>query len=232
MQALRAAVCWGSGMAYLTLEPGTLAAGVAAACRYAGTEFLRGVRAGWDARDLAAWLTGPYADATRHAPRGEHAARTDAAEPETARLRDVLGHARSSALAALEEACSSAGGLTFVREAIRAGAVVPARVEGGSCWIPVDLRGMHLAERVLSLFAVDLLLYPEDYSGALVICPLCEAVVYDPEARALGQCGAHRPSGLVHRIDQVLIELPHAPTMDAFFDDYESDSAIPLTRVR
>jgi hypothetical protein len=89
---------------------------------------------------------------------------------------------------------------------------------------------MHLKDRVLSVFAVDFLLRPEDYVGELLVCHVCESVVFDPKARLLGQCGAHRASGFVPRSDEPAEEEVGPPP--PFFEEYESDSAIPLTRVR
>jgi hypothetical protein len=156
----------GAAPTHLTIDTGTSAAKIAAACRRAGLEFLRGVRAGWDARDLSAWLTGAYAKAACYVPRGE-ATLTSIEAPYT--LNERLREARRGALFALEDARSSGSRLSFVRAAIRARDVIPAvDAYGDSFWIPLDRRKMQVRERVLSLFAADYLLHPGDYTGALV----------------------------------------------------------------
>jgi hypothetical protein len=210
----------GAAPTHVTLETGATAASIAAACRRAGLDFLRGVRAGWDARDLSAWLTGAYAEAVCYVPRGE-ATLTPIDTPFT--LNERLCEARNGALLALDEARSSGSGLSFVRAAIRRREIIPAvDAYGTSFWIPLDRRKMQLRERVLSLFAADYLLRPGEYTGELVVCPTCEAIVFDAKARAMGQCGVHRTSGFVER--------QHTPVAKASFD--ESDGAIPLTRMR
>jgi hypothetical protein len=225
---------------HVTLEPGIDAAVIAGGCRRAGLEFVRGVHTGWDARDLAAWLTGPYAQATCHVPRGECVARIDDEESPTSfenapRLQEVLASARTGAISALEDAESIRGRLVFVREAIRDRTIVPATsANGESIWVPLDRRKMNLRDRVLSLFAVDFLLRPEDYVGDLLVCSSCEAVVFDAKARALGHCGAHRASGFMPRHEEPFERIGFEPIEPPrpFFEDYESDRAIPLTRVR
>jgi hypothetical protein len=216
----------GAAPTHVTLEPGADASSIAAACRSAGLEFMRGVRAGWDARDLSAWLTGAYAEATCYVPRGE-ATLTPVDTP--CKLTERLREARAGVLAALEEARSASSRLSFVRDAIRTREIIPALdASGDSFWIPLDRRKMQLRERVLSLFAADYLLHPVEYAGDLIVCPTCEAIVFDAKARALGQCGAHRTSGFLDRAE-ILEKVPDSP---GFFEDYESDSAIPLMRMR
>ena len=43
---------------------------------------------------------------------------------------------------------------------------------------------------MLSLFAVDSLLRPEDYELRLFACPRCESIVFDETARIEGRCCA------------------------------------------
>jgi hypothetical protein len=213
----------GAAPKHVTLEPGADAASIADACRSAGLDFMRGVRAGWDARDLAAWITGPYAESTCYVPRGEATlAPIDTPFSLAERLRD----ARAGVLAALEEARSGSSRLAFVRSAIRTADIIPALdADGASFWIPLDRRKTQLKQRVLSLFAADYLFRSGAYIGELVVCPTCEAVSFDAKARAMGQCGAHRTSGMLDRIEIV-------ESASSFFEDYESDSAIPLMRTR
>ena len=181
---------------------------MSAAWRPAGLDLLRGARAGWTTADLARWLLGPYAEATsRMAPDAR-----DAGTPPAARGRRVDAHKIAEILqstcdqvvVALEGARAD-GGPDFVREAIRDGSVVPT-MDG--LWIPLDRARMLLKDRVLSLFAADYLLRPQDYVGDLVVCSKCRTVVFDPAARPTGYCGAHRISGFVE-----LLRRPSAPPL-------------------
>ena len=45
-------------------------------------------------------------------------------------------------------------------------------------WAPVDVAGMRLRTRVLSLFAADALDRPLDYVENLHVCHRCEAVTF------------------------------------------------------
>ena len=61
------------------------------------------------------------------------------------------------------------------------------RVEDGNrepAWAPAN-GTTRLAERVLSLFAVDYLVRPGDYETRLTICATCKQVSFD------GPCSAH-----------------------------------------
>ena len=108
------------------------------------------------------------------------------------RIEAVIREARWHVLAALEALALPAGSRGWVERALARGHVVPRRdSEGNATWVPVDLRGLRLRDRVESLFAADHLARPRDYALDLIVCHRCEAVVFDHEARVRGDCGAH-----------------------------------------
>jgi len=102
-----------------------------------------------------------------------------------------MREARRHVLAALEELALPGGTHERVDRALAAGHVAPRRDgEGGVTWVPLDVPGMRLSDRVESLFAADHLARPRAYALELLVCR-CETVVFDAEARARGDCGAH-----------------------------------------
>jgi len=126
-----------------------------------------------------------------------------------ARLDDVIREARWRVLAELESAAISRGRVAFATRARSLGhvrwiddgeeardVVALARDGAGAPsqpgWYAVDVPGMRLRDRVLSLFAVDCLTHPLDYERALVVCHRCEKVTFDAAARGRGECSEHR----------------------------------------
>ncbi len=152
---------------------------------------MRGVALGWDETDLETWRCEQYgklATQTRDVFIMTPARISAAAVIPP--LSDLLRETRWRAFAALEEA--AAGHARFVQQV--AGERLIARdVQLG--WVPVDRKGTSLRGRVLSLFAVDCLLRPTDYRTLLLVCPRCESVVFDADARAQGQCCGDRIVG-------------------------------------
>jgi hypothetical protein len=173
-------------------------------CREAGLAFLDGVAVDWKKLELAAWLGGPYRQATRY---GDWTRRSlpppNFDEHEILRqsqLDDVMRDARWHVLASLEAVSLPSSHRGFVELALSAGHVVPRRdCNGLVAWVPVDIRGMRLRERVESLFAADYLIRPKDYVTELTVCHRCESVLFDIESRRRGDCGMHRPSGISER---------------------------------
>jgi len=162
--------------------------------RTAGLEFLDNVR---DARDLGRWLIGPYRSATSYVFRLEWPAAC-ASEVDTSTIDAILASAREEVLLALHDAAWGAGP-GFVKDALASSAIVPT-VDG--FWIPLDVPRMRLKDRVLALFAADYLRSPRDYQRDLAFCTRCDRAVFDPAARQTGQCGAHRISGFVKKMDR------------------------------
>jgi len=177
------------------LEEGVTRASVSAEARAAALDFVAGVAAGWSKRDLAMWLLGPYAHATRHTKHGE---RTDVSgrtvSAETIEL--ILRTAHARLVAALEDAVASGGVLDFADAAMDKGFVRPAvDADGFEVWVPVDAARMRLEERVGSLFVADFLNDPQAYAS-LHVCPRCRIVTFDEGACTTGTCSAVRRSGL------------------------------------
>jgi hypothetical protein len=178
-------------------------------CRDAALSFVNGVARGWTKRDLALWLAGPYRHATRHATGGERTADMatvdDVHEGILAedRVADLMARARADVRARLDDVAllssEAAGAVEFVHEAVRRRAIAPrVDADGMSLWVPVDGRTMSLRDRVLSLFACDYLMRPDDYAHDLAVCPKCDLVQIDPTAKRTGDCGGHRRiSGIV-----------------------------------
>jgi hypothetical protein len=155
--------------------------------------FLRGAHR-WTTSDLAAWLVGPYRDATSHVPRDMTRDMTRGARAvDFTRVEAILRYAARGVLSTLRDLQAGAPP-TFVEAAIRDGAVVRT-TEG--LFVPLDRARMRLEDRVLSLLAADHLLRPVDYERRMVVCARCDSVVFDAVARATGKCGAHRVSGFV-----------------------------------
>jgi hypothetical protein len=182
-------------------------ASLAETCRDAGLLFLEGASPDWWGEiELAAWLAGPYRDATRWGGGGRPSTRGSVPPPPAAgheeadggalrggeRLDLVLAEARTKVLAALRALALPGGSHAWLDALLAAGHVVPrADGDGSLVWGPVDLPGMRLHQRVEALFAADHLARPRDYAIELVVCGRCETVIFDPEARARGDCGAH-----------------------------------------
>lgn len=179
---------------------------IAAECREAAIAFMSGVPAGWDKLDLALWLTGPYARATRHAKRGERVARLcDPSTPdETTEIADetiesLVTRVRGQVIASLEKAALELGSLDFSSDIVERGLVRKVvDAEDRDAWIPVDVPRMRLRDRIFALFAADYLNAPYNYAE-LFVCHRCEAVVFDEQAKRRGLCGSHRLSGVVLR---------------------------------
>lgn len=192
----------GDRRATRTLEDGSTRESLSEDCRTAALSFMTGVAAGWDKLDLALWLTGPYARATRHARRGELVDmfprdRTVSSES----VESLVTRVRVQMIASLEKAALELGAPRFTDEVVERGLV--RRVfdfDGREAWIPVDAARMRLKDRIQALFTADYLNVPYDYTE-LFVCHRCEAVVFDRHAKRVGICGAHRLSGLVPNAD-------------------------------
>lgn len=196
----------GSGRSKRRVDDDATRESVAAECREAAIAFLSGVPTGWDKLDLALWLTGPYARATRHAKRGERVARLcDPSNPdETAEIADetvesLVTRVRGQVIASLEKAALELGALDFSQDMVDRGLVRKVvDAEGRDAWVPVDAPRMRLRDRLFALFAADYLNAPYNYAE-LFVCHRCEAVVFDDQAKRRGLCGSHRLSGVVLR---------------------------------
>jgi hypothetical protein len=190
-----------SGRGRAVLDDGSTRESVAAECREAALAFVNGVAAGWDKLDLALWLTGPYARATRHVPRGERVAgMDDESGLDDQTIEELVTRVRAQLTASLETAALGDGTLEFAVDAMDRGLVRRALdLDGEVVWVPADNTRMRLKDRVRSLFAADYLNDPGAYA-ALYVCHRCETVVLDENAKRLGACQNHkRVSGIVPR---------------------------------
>jgi hypothetical protein len=176
----------------LMLPTGTSAADIAAQCREAAMQFINESK-GWSKAELSMWLTGSYGSITRHAVKEEDAGTVwpvPLLRDIDVRLIDrIMGSARSEILTTLANIAKD-GSASFVLRALIAGTVV--RCEDGSgepAWAPTTA-ATRLADRVLSLFAVDYLARPIDYEASLFVCSKCEAVSF----RDLQSCESCQPA--------------------------------------
>lgn len=182
------------------LEDDSTRESIAAECREAALSFMSGVAAGWDKLDLALWLTGPYARATRRAKRGERVAGvSESEEVAEETIEKLVTRVRGQLIASLEKGALEYGTLEFTDEIVERGLVRKVvDAEGRDAWIPVDGPRMRLRDRIEALFTADYLNAPYSYVE-LFVCHRCEAVVFDEQAKRRGLCGSHRLSGVVLR---------------------------------
>jgi len=174
---------------------------VADKCRYGALAFLNGVTTAWGKAELAAWLSGPYRDVTRFA---REALDLAAVRNESIRkkisayaIERVMREAHEDVLVMLRTLTAPDGGVGFAFSALGGALVSRCRDDfGESGWIPVSPMRMRLADRVLSLVAVDYLARPEDYESDLAICATCKVVAFDRTARSRGLCRVHSGSGI------------------------------------
>jgi hypothetical protein len=180
------------------LTDGSTRESLAGECREAALSFMSGVASGWDKLDLALWLTGPYARATRHGIHGERvAAVSDSEEIADQTIESLVTHVRGQLIASLERAALEFGSLEFSDEIVERGLVRKVvDAEGRDAWIPVDSARVRLRDRLRALFTADYLNAPYTYAE-LFVCHRCEAAVFDAHAKRIGICGAHRMSGMV-----------------------------------
>ncbi len=180
-----------------TLTDGSTRASLATDCRDAALAFMSGVASGWDKLDLALWLTGPYARATRHGKHGERvAAVSDGRAIPDASIESLVTHVRGQIIASLEKAALEFGTLEFADDVAQRGLVRKVvDAEGRDAFIPVDSARMRLRDRLRALFTADYLNAPYTYAE-LFVCHRCEAVVFDHHAKEVGICGAHRMSSI------------------------------------
>ena len=192
------------------LPLGVHVADVAESCRYGALAFLNGVLAAWGKPELAAWLGGPYRNVTRFAREALDVESTGkvslpglpGASPCARKLAPyaierVMRESHAEVTSTLRTLAEPDGGVSFAFHAL--GGVLVSRCKdecGDFGWIPVAPTRMRLADRVLSLLAVDYLARPESYEEALAICSTCRVIAFDGAARARSLCRVHAGSGI------------------------------------
>lgn len=165
---------------------------VADDCRDAALSLLAGTAAGWGKRELAYWLVGPYAHATRHTPRGERVAFFDDDRTvDDAAIETLLLRVRTQLVTSLERAALEGGALDFSGDILLRGVVKRAvGADGEDAWFPVDAARLRLRDRLRSLFVAHYMNDPASYD-TLFVCHRCEDVVFDELAKELGTCARH-----------------------------------------
>jgi hypothetical protein len=175
---------------------------VAEGCRSAALDLLDGIRRGYWKRELAHWLVGPYRELTLVSLSREERAWAEVvphshrrpAVPIDGRLQEVMMRAHDLVLTALARFSDRSDAGVFATRALARGAVIPFVDDfGEDGFAPVDLPGMRLVERVMSLVAADFLRRPHDYEMACTVCNVCATVVFDPNSRESGACAVHAP---------------------------------------
>lgn len=167
----------------------------AKACRRTALQILEGARLGWSKRELAEWLSGPYERLAVADEEDESPPTSLSLAPE--RFDTLLETMRADLVIVLRELTTRDGIAAFGQVAVSTGLVALSHdVDGIEAIVPRARRRMTLVERVMSLVAVDAMVNPESYERELVVCPRCQAITFDVEARRYGACVIHA-SGVV-----------------------------------
>lgn len=164
------------------LPPGVRVSDVADASRSAALGFAWSAHQGWGRRELAWWLSNPYARATAATcvPRQAEVRLTYGRPPlEELHIQDLMTRARTEVIDVLRGVWAwthdAAAARARINEGLVAGIVDEASHFG---YAAVDHPRMSLAERVRSLFIADYLTRPADYA-AFAICPDCDGATFD-----------------------------------------------------
>lgn len=163
---------------------------IASACRAVGSLFFVGAMSGWHDAEVTSWLRGPYADLAALARRDRALLERDTprawSEVDDATLLEAspLEHpmvTRQKVVTLLRELASGHGEPILL--SLARGGLLVRRVPFGmsTYWSPSAPVRACVADRVLSLFAVDYLRRPHDYPAPLALCTTCRAPVLDGE---------------------------------------------------
>jgi hypothetical protein len=129
----------------------------------------------WDKAELAAWLVGPYRDATTAGASSPRAPHSVPDRPRAGVLGDVIAEARWRVLSVLESVALDSRAIARLTSHRAVQRFIDRRGQEG--YRPVDVVRMRLADRVLSLFAADARTRPRDYGrGGVRVCAMCERV--------------------------------------------------------
>lgn len=183
------------------LTPGLSVHDVADRCRAAGVEFLVGSSGGWGRHELANWMTGAYAIATREVrldpPRRRR--RNASATLEATTVEALILRARAGVIETLERSTHWGSADPFAPEMIAAAIVAPVTDEHGAMgYVALDIPSMRLVNRVASLFVTDYLTRPADYVS-VAPCEQCGGISFAWDAYHADACDAveHRSSRVV-----------------------------------
>ncbi len=176
--------------------------------------FTEGVRSGWIASDLQAWVADHLVETRRLAldpgqplrvfepgagsvTLGEPASSSTrgsvrAGAPVTA----LLTAARERVLKTLSASVDS-GQTSYIHAALYTGRVSRERgANGRSSWYVFLADDMPLSDQVLALFAADALMNPAEYETDLCVCDVCGAVSFQAHSGSRRGCAIH-PFGSV-----------------------------------
>jgi hypothetical protein len=183
----------------LTLPSQTSALAVAQSCRDTALVFMED-SLGWGKGQLAMWLMGPYGQITQYTHAVERVTQSGRyprvqapllREIDARMVDRVISSARDEVIARLGQMIDGDGEPAFVYDMVSLGFVVRCedarQIEG---WVPSST-ARRLADRVLSLFAADYLVRPQDYESELAVCRKCGIVEFDAVPRARGVCSRH-----------------------------------------
>ncbi len=158
----------------------------------------------WTKMELALWLLGPYASATRHVIHGErpHVVAPDA-EVDLVALDELLLTTRRNLFAELEHASHAEEMVEVGRRLFERGLLHMA-TDG---WerevvVPVDRARVRLEDRVRSLFVADYLNEPLAYAGA-VACRACGDIVVG-EDHACGDASIVTVTGTIAVVEPTI----------------------------
>jgi hypothetical protein len=117
-------------------------------------------------------------------------------------LPRVLAAARIRVISALRGLIASPTDDRFLAAAIFAGRVRRSRVRSESRWVAQPEPTAPLSVIVLSLFAVDVLSYRDEYDKHLCVCDVCNRITFQESALRRKSCPDHLPheSGFTRRV--------------------------------
>lgn len=190
----------------LTLPSQTSALALAQSCRETAMAFMEDSLS-WGKGQLAMWLMGPYGQITQYTHAVERVTQSGRyprmqapllREIDARMVDRVISSARDEVISRLAQMLDGGalsptgmGEPAFVYDMVSLGFVVRCedarQIEG---WVPSST-ARRLADRVLSLFAADYLVRPQDYESMLAVCRKCGVVEFDAVSRARGVCARH-----------------------------------------
>ncbi len=136
---------------------------------------------------LAAWLRGPYREATRFGPRRMV---TPPSEGNTEPRGAIVAAAQAEVTAAVRMALAARATEDLVRKLPPVVHIVPAHdTSGARGFVPIDAQGGRLADRVIALVLADYLTRPRDF----VARPVLAEDVRPPHKRAVAQNAPTQP---------------------------------------
>lgn len=200
----------------LTLPEQLDAVSVADACRVTALAFLNESQH-WGKAELAMWLMGPYGQLTQYASPSARRRNGDTPRPaplmreiDARMVGRVIKSAYDEVMSTLRNLRESEPSTSFAFTMLSAGFVSRCEDRGHRAgWVPTT-EARRLADRVLSLLAVDFLTRPGDYENDFSVCSQCKAIEFDSVVRDRGICHRHG-SGLFVPRSQRRHTLPYFP---------------------